>query len=300
MERKTGLIERNFTLKAFKEIISQAGVVDFFRNKGNFEICYQEDQICCVCEVRDCEGKRWFLYRLRDRRNDGPSFTRSPLTDWNYSGEFDVPPSDGLVVERSRYQGDPSFPLTNRFSQEVAEFIKNPFEALSKPEPEYDLDKWLNTWRLVFYGNDTVFPGQFSLVPFPSNISKTLFNLTVKLLREGGYRYLTSIPTWWHVALSNLRQGFKFCYEEDKKIFEKLQENLRSLGFSNQEDLGIRMKSSWLVMLQFWAQRVKELGEIPESLLKPNEINFVFRDKNGNIITYPLSPERNLWQILTL
>jgi len=79
-----------------------------------------------------------------------------------------------------------------------------------------------------------------------------------------------------------------------------LQENLRSLGFSNQEDLGIRMKSSWLVMLQFWAQRVEELGEIPESLLKPNERNFVFRDKNGNIITYPLSPERNLWQILTL
>jgi len=298
MERKTGLIERNFTLEAFKEIITQAGVVDFFRDKGNFEIYYQEDQICCVCEVRDYKGKRWFLYRLRDRRNDGPSFTRSRLTDWNYSGEFDVPPSDGLAVERSRYQGDPSFPLTNRFSQEVVEFIKNPFEALI--ETKYALNDWLNTWGLVFYGNDTIFPGQFSSVPFPSNISKTLFNLTVKLLREGGYRYLTSIPTWWHVALSNLRQGFKFYYEEDKKIFEKLQENLRSLGFSNQEDLGIRMKSSWLVMLQFWAQRVEELGEIPESLLKPNERDFIFRDKNGNIITYPLSPERNLWQILTL
>jgi hypothetical protein len=298
MERKTGSIERNFTLEAFKEIIAQASVVDFFKSRGNFRICYQEDQICCVCEVRDCKGKRWFLYRLRDRRNDGPSFTRSPLTDWNYSGEFDVPPSDGLAVERSRYQGDPSFPLTNRFSPEVAEFIENPFEALI--ETKYGLNDWLNIWRLIFYGNDTVFPGQFSLVPFPSNISRKLFNLTVNLLRESGYNYLTSVPSWWHVALSNLRRGFTFYYEEDRKIFERLQENLRSLGLSNQEDLGIRMKSSWLVMLQFWAQRVEELGEIPESLLRPNERNFVFRDKNGNIITYPLSPERNLWQILTL
>jgi hypothetical protein len=298
MERKTGLIERNFTLEAFEEIITQAGVVDFFRNKGNFEFFYQEDQSCCLCEVRDYEGKRWFLYRLRDRRNDGPSFTRSHLTDWNYSGQYDVPPSDGLAVERSRYQGDPSFPLTNEFSQKIAEFIKNPFEALI--ETKYDLNDWLNTWRLVFYGNGTVFPGQFSLVPFPSDISKKLFNLTAELLRICGYRYLTSVPSWWHVALSNLRQGFEFYYEEDKEIFKKLQENLRSLGFSNQEDLGRRRKSSWLVMLQFWAQKVEELGETPESFLKPNERNFVFRDKNGNIITYPLSPERNLWQILTL
>jgi len=224
MERKTGLIERNFTLEAFEEIITQAGVVDFFRNKENFEFFYQEDQSCCLCEVRDYEGKRWFLYRLRDRRSDGPSFTGSPLTNWNYSGQYDVPPSDGLAVERSRYQGDPSFPLTNRFSPEVAEFIENPFEALI--ETKYGLNDWLNIWRLIFYDNDTVFPGQFSLASFPSNISKTLFNLTVTLLKENSYMYLTSIPTWWHVALSNLRQGFEFYYKKIKKYLRNCKKIL--------------------------------------------------------------------------
>jgi len=287
-------IERNFTLEEFREIIIKAGVVDFFRDRGGLKFFYEEDQRCCLYKVQDDLGNGWFLYRLRDRRNDGPSFTRSLLTDWDYSKEVDIPPPDGLAVERSRYQGDPSFPLTDKFSPEMASFIRNPFDALFID----DLNNWLKNWRLIFYGNIIVFPGQFSLSPFPSYISYKLFVLTVNLLREKGYRYLTSVPSWWHVALSNLRQGFRFYYEEDKEIFNRLQESLRGLGLSNQEDLMTRMKSSWLVMLQFWAQKAEKMGEKPELLLE--ERNFIFRDRNGKIITYPLSPERNLWQILTL
>jgi len=296
MERKINPIERNFTLKEFTEIIKKAGVVDFFRDRGDFRLSYEEDPICCLCRVQDDLGNRWFFYKLRDRRNDGPSFTRSFLTDWDYSDELDVPPSDGLTVERSRYQGDPLYPLTNKFSPEIASFIRNPFDALSS----IDINDWLEKWRLVFYGGNIVFPGQFSLRPFPSEISNKLFELTAILLKGNGYKYLTSVPTFWHGALSNLRQGFRFYREEDERRFQMLFEKLRDLGFSNQQDLIERMKSSWLVMFQFWAEQVESMGERPESSLEAGEKEFIFRDKNGSIITYPLSPERNLWQIMKL
>ena len=115
---------------------------------------------------------------------------------------------------RDRYQGDPLYPLTNKFSPEIASFIRNPFDALST----IDINDWLKKWRDVFHVNDIVFPGQFSLRPFPSEISYKLFELTRSLLKKNGYKYLTSVLSWWYVALSNLRQGFRFYREEDERL----------------------------------------------------------------------------------
>ncbi|GAB4218703.1 MAG: hypothetical protein Fur009_0940 [Candidatus Microgenomates bacterium] len=69
---------------------------------------------------------RWFSYKLRDRKNDGPTWKPQLLTSWPYNSEIDNP--FGKLVERSRYQGNPNFPLSRSFSDEQSEFIVNPLK----------------------------------------------------------------------------------------------------------------------------------------------------------------------------
>ncbi|GAB4218702.1 MAG: hypothetical protein Fur009_0930 [Candidatus Microgenomates bacterium] len=52
------------------------------------------------------------------------------------------------------------------------------------------------------------------------------------------------------------------------------------------------------MVFQFWAELVLNSGLNFSQF--PNSEHYVLYDKNGNILTYPLRPNRNLWMTLKL
>lgn len=282
--------ERNFTLDQFRKIFYKTGLDNFFPY-SSFDWQFEEDDFACCLSIYDKNRYRWFFYKLRDRKNDGPTWKPQPLTSWPYNSEIDC--EFGKSVERSRYQGNHNFPLSRNFNDEQSKFIVNPFENLPFQDPSKEkLRKWFTLWESVVNSNVIIFPGQFSTQPFPSEISQKIFNNTVALLRKSGYEYLTSVPTYLHVALSNLRQNFRFQFKNDE---EKINQILSLLPINSIEN---RKFASWLMVFQFWAELVIN------SNLKfsefPNANKYILYDKNGNILTYPLRPNRNLWMTLKL
>lgn len=51
------------------------------------------------------------------------------------------------------------------------------------------------------------------------------------------------------------------------------------------------MMTAYLQAGQYWAVEMENNGLEPDRLTDQ-----IVRDKEGNILTYPLTPERNLWQ----
>lgn len=270
----------------FLDICSNSGIENFFP-RGDFEYRLEEDITAVSLSIVDKDGQRWFYYKLRDRSFDGPQWFPTPLTSWLYNN-----PSDqfnlGSAVERSRYWGDPNTPLSLCFSYNVATFIINPFEQLPFDNPSEDrLKDWIERWQYVFFHPDAPFPGQFSLNSL-NGLSSKIFENTVSLLQANGYQYLTSVPTWLHVALSNLDQGFKFYNPDDERRINAILDQLPH------QTLEERKKTSWITLLQFWAELAEKNGINPTDFI---DSQFILRDKQGKILTYPLSPRYNLWQI---
>ncbi len=229
----------------------------------------------------------WLRYKLRDRRFDGPGWKGSPLTDWTYGGADDVFPF-GSAVEESIYCLDPRYPLTDAFTARQAQFITNPFEELPYSNPTKDaLSDWFRRWQEIVNKNNVPYPGYFYLNNIPGVRRYVHENITV-LLKEKGYKYLTAVPTWWHTARICAHLGFVFQCEEDELVIDKL--NTR-LNFSTKEECA---RSSWIVMLQFWVELVCGAGfSLSEDF--PEAVSLVLRDERGAHLTFPLSPQRNLW-----
>ena len=74
----------------------------------------------------------------------------------------------------------------------------------------------------------------------------------------------------------------------DEERIEKIRQRL-PVG----NDEVSRRKASWIVMLQFWAELAELSGFSPEGFRIDSK--FILRDDNQKILTFPLSPERNLW-----
>ncbi len=112
-----------------------------------------------------------------------------------------------------------------------------------------------------------------------------------------GYLYLTSIPTWFHVAQGNLEKGFQFLMNSDKEKINRLKNSLEQ-RFPHQT-IRDKIKLSWIVVFQYWAELAQSSHYSPEKLLleETGKSDFVLRDENGKILTYPLTPTYNLWQI---
>lgn len=228
----------------------------------------------------------WFRYKLRDRRFDGPGWKTTPLTDWTYGGADDEFKS-GRAMEESVYCLDPRFPLTDRFAEKQAQFIRNPFDELPYSDPtKENLDNWLKRWKELMASAEVPFPGYFCLKNIPG-ARKNIHAGATELLRRKGYDYLTAVPTWWHTADICKFLGFDFQYGCDKETINRLNGKLSLFWKSDKKRL------SWIVMLQFWAELAEKAGFIPENF----EINrdFILRDNHGKLTTFPLSPQRNLW-----
>ncbi len=258
--------------------------------QSEFEFALEEDSTASAVSVfKKEDGMRWLYFKLRDRSSDGPSWNETPLTTWPYKHQDDCF-NLGKAVEQSRYWGHPKKPLTDVFEPELATFIINPFDALPYNNPTRDnLETWLEEWLSVYHNPQSPFPGQFSLAKIPG-LANYMLEATKVLLQQKGYDYLTSVPTWLHVALLNKSYGFKFMYPQDEKRVYQL---LKKLPHRTVKE---RKEASWITMLQFWAQLAENVGLNPESII--DDPSFILRDEDGKILTYPLTPNRNLWQIL--
>ncbi len=258
------------------------------------KLYYDEDEFSAQVRVV-CGELTWMRYRLRDRSLDGPGWKRTALVDWDYNREVDRF-TLGRCAEESVYCLDPRYPLTYRFSEAEASFIKNPFESLPFDNPnEVSLVEWLEQWRGIYvlgqYAPEYLpFPGYFCLQNIPGARNKIAVGVN-RFLGAKGYQYISAVPTWWHTA-NMLRKHFGFSYQDsrDEAKIELIQSRLHATN----DDLG-RRKASWIVMLAFWAELAETSGFSPEALgANPD---FILRDDGGKILTFPLSPERNLWMV---
>lgn len=235
------------------------------------------------------QGKTWFKYKLRDRRFDGtPVWKQTRLVDWSYDGEKDKFPFS--AVEESVYCLDPRYPLTDTFPPEIAEFITNPFSALPYEKPDKDsLLNWFHKCRTVMESESIVYPGYFTTHHIPG-VRSNLHRTALRLVRASGYEWLTAVPTWWHTASICEHLGFNYYFSDDKlKIL--LIRQLLTDRFGEDESETSRRRSSWIVMIQFWADLLVKSGlRLDRSMEK-----YILRDEAGQIITFPLVPGRNLW-----
>lgn len=263
-------------------------IEDIFRETGS-RIILESDEVSA--QVKIVKGDlTWFRYKLRDRRFDGPEWKTTPLTDWTYGGQDDKF-TLGSAVEESVYCLDPRYPLTNEFSESQSAFTKNPFEALPFENPaKENLAAWLRRWQEIFSKKKPPFPGYFAIQNIPG-ARKHIHESVAPFLKQRGYDYLTAVPTWWHTARICGHLGFSYQYDCDRIIMEKL-----NLILPSETDV-FRRKSSWVVMLQFWAEVAEKAGFAAEDFV---EKRFILRDESGKIMTFPLSPERNLWMLCKL
>ena len=267
-------------------VIWSAKLEEICKETGS-SIVLEEDESSVQIKIV-LQNRVWFRFKLRDRRYDGPGWQPTSLTDWTYGG-----PDDkfgmGSSAEESIYCLDPRFPLSEKFTESQARFIINPFEELPYEKPtKENLRDWLRRWKEVFASENLSFPGCFSLRNI-SGMRKYIHAKVTALLRNKGYEYLTTVPTWWHVAGICGYLGFKYQYENDRLAIDRLNKRLLS------ETPAQRVKSSWIVMLQFWIELVEKSGFTAEDFCLNQSL--VFRDDDGKLITFPLSPQRNLWML---
>jgi hypothetical protein len=268
-----------------KAIWSEPLEAIFLETKSS--MVWEGDESCVQIRLV-CNGQTWFRYRLRDRRHDGPRWKKTPLIDWNYSGDRDKFPV--LAVEESVYCLDPRYPLTSVFTPAMADFVKNPFEEIPYDKPDLDsFHTWLYWWKNIFNSENIVYPGYFLAKNIPG-IRTSLHKNVLPLVKASGYSYLTAVPTWWHTASICTHLGFKYLYAEDRLKIEEIGKLLSPLGDRSERT---RRQMSWVVMLQFWAELVVKSGYKLEEFSVPKE--YILRDSEGNILTFPLNPNKNLW-----
>lgn len=274
--------------------IIQGPIKDIFEETES-EILLEGDAVSCQVKLLH-QGKPWLRYKLRDRRFDGPGWKQTPLTDWTYGGVDDKFVL-GRAVEESVYCLDPRYPLTDIFSPTEAQFIANPFEELPYGNASGEaLLRWLIFWQNIIEKDDKPCPGYFALKNIPKARALIHQNVVSLLEERTSYDYLTAVPTWWHTARICEHLGFKFQYPQDAAATDKLNSRL-PCGNSRE-----RSHSSWIVMLQFWAELAESAGYSIGYFSADGwfDESHILRDEAGKIITFPLSPKRNLWQMFAL
>lgn len=261
-------------------IVDTQAIRDIYLSNG-FEMVFDEDEQNVQIDIRG-DDRSWFFFKLRDRSTDGCDWKQTRLSNWHHQREEDAF-MKGRAVEQSRYWGDPEYPLTEKFDKEIAEYIINPFAELPYGDPwTKNMLTWLTKWQeVVSYHPDIPYPGQFSRKTV-KGLARHINDQTLAVLKEKGYDYNTSIPTWLHVAQINRHFGFDFTYPEDKKQIEALERQLP-------DDPKL---ASWITVLQFWNELAEKIGMLPEEFITPEA---VIRDDRLRIVTYPLTPQRNLW-----
>lgn len=266
---------------------------ELFSGKG-FKLNLREDGTTSRLQIVDPNTERiWVNYSLRDRSNDGPTWRASKLSSWPARGVHDVHPY-GTAVEESKYWLDPRSPLSEVFSPEESVFIENPFELIPFDDPQPDkLMKWYTMWRELMNNPHTPYPGYYALSTI-GGATRGIFEDTLILLGKKGYTHLTSVPTWFHVAQLNEHLGFDYTHEEDGSQMKAFTSAIEPAAATIDSPISDRrIVTSWNAVLHYWAEVAEKEGLDPESFVTPGSIA---RSVTGDVLTYPLRPEYNIWQ----
>lgn len=267
------------TEEDMRYIISNPRVAEICRETGEQPL-YESDQTAAQVTIGD-----WFLYKLRDRRQDGPLSSQTLLTQWSYKHPDDTC-FDGPAIEESTYWLDPRTKITEKFNTEDARFIINPFKELPINDPSSrNLEEWLETWEKLMENPYLVYPGQYAFENIPG-LRRQILDRSKDVLQQEGYKYLDAIPTWIHNAGQYEHLGFSFLYDRDRESVGRLAKSLPV------EDRDSRIIISWIVVRQFWAALAQQQGLKPEEFVADD---YILRDEDGALLLYPLTPERNLW-----
>ena len=274
-KEELGFLYRRFGVEDIKNIVLSKPLINAYN--GLQMICDEDEQ---SAQIEFINQRRWFLYRLRDRSFDGIGWRKTKLVEWDYNKPTDVKDEKG--IEWSTYFGNPQSPLTDVFTEEEANFIENPLEALPFVNPnEENLLNWLRLYDAVVSKSE-IPPGGF-FIRGVQDIFKRILKNTEYILADR-YERLWSVPPWYHIAKLHEFCGFEYFNEEDEMIVRKIETMVPPYIIT----------ASWIVVLQFWNKLVEEQGGIPEDYVGNH---LVLRDEDGSIITYPLTPERNLWMV---
>jgi len=221
---------RRFSLEDLENIVLSAPAISVY---DGLQMVKDEDEQSVQLEF--INQRRWFLYRLRDRSFDGTGWRRTKLIEWHYNTPTDVKDEKG--IEWSVYFGNPQSPLTDVFTEEEANFIENPFEALPFDNPnEENLLNWLRLYDAVVSKKE-VPPGRF-FISGVKGLFRHILQKTEAVLADR-YERLWSVPTWYHTAKLHEFFGFKYINDEDEMIIRKIEAMVPQNIITD----------SWLVML---------------------------------------------------
>jgi len=261
-------------------------VEEMVRKEGH-TVIEKSDRYTSLSQV--CNGIPYLTYKLRDRRDDGIEWRQTELVDWHYGGPEDLPPK-GRTIEESIYMLDPNFPLSDIFTPQEAVFISNPFAALPYHCPtEENLIKYFQQWCNIVTHDEVVYPRYFTRKNIPG-LYHEIHERSTKLLKERGFNYLSAVPTWFHIAKLYEQLGFEYFDDNDAGQIKLLTDKV---SYKTGHE---RRISSWIITLQYWAKLTESVGWDPEQIAGEN----VLRGKSGEILTFPLAPEHNLWMIKNL
>ena len=255
-----------------------------------------DDNTAAALEIRTLEtGRKWFQLKLRDHELDGPNWKATSLSTWQCKSPVDIWAKK--AVERSRYILDPRYPLENDLiDPELVQYVKNPWEHIPYEDPTPEkINSWLDKWKTVVQRNQPIYPGSF-YTKHINEYGNFVHQFSVDMLRNLGYEQLTSNPTWYHIAKLNEKRGYSYKERADSEAMAKM--DLALSGLSNLD----MARRSWVCTAQYMYQLIEENGQSPEHITQLHGIDqsTVLRDTSGRIITYPLFPNKNLWQILPL
>lgn len=277
-QRSNHLARRCVGITDVKEIVLDSVLEDVLAHTGS-KIQFDRTSTAAQASI-----DHWFYYKLRDRHADGPGWQTDRLTDWSYDKQVDV--VEVPAVEESTYWLDPRGCLSQRYETADRNFIVNPFEVLPEGTNIQEYIEWNQRYERLIHDPLIPFPGYFSDMTIPG-LRRLILDRSLRILGDLGYAQLTAVPTWFHIAKMYEHLGFQYSFEEDKNRIEIITEALAQSGVKN------RVEMSWVVMRQFWAQGLEQqLGIEPEEVIKKGK---VLRDNQGRLLTYPLTPERNLW-----
>jgi len=255
-------------------------------NHGMFDIVTAGDEQTAQVTIGDHRSDQWVLYKLRDRSTDGPGWQESHLSRWPNRHPDDVF-TYGKAVEESKYFADPHHPLDERFTDEEARFIENPFEAIPFDNPTMEnVKSWYDMMNQILRDPDAPYPG-YHCAKSLGGLSKPVLERTIKHVKDFGYDYVTAVPTWFHVAQQYTGSlGFDYVHLQDKERVTEISDRLP------QTTTRQKVVASWVVVSQFVHEVVEQQGGKAEEIVDPR---IVLRRPDNGILAFPLTPERNLW-----
>lgn len=243
-------------------------------------------------------------------------------TNWYYSSPiFDGQQEGKRAAEISIVSSDPSKLVIHRLMnkdgklwvkpKKLWEFIDDPFAFIPLHTPTSEkLNEWYRMWWQVMNralrGKTIPLPGQTSEAGFSGFFNHVVASSS-QLLKEHGFTHLSAIPTWYYVwKIFIIKGGFE---SDDNNAHRMTVDFLNRMGEINWDIFPVSSLDekdpilSWLAVLPYALalnpRHAPDIGSDVASRKHFLEVYDAIRDvmvmPDGQVMTYPLFPGRNLW-----